>query len=181
MPLTITIPERDFYDSASGRFITIKKTTLKLEYSLLSISKWESKWHKPYLSNKEKTPEESLDFLRCMCLSNDVDPVIFIALDAATVKQITDYISDPMTATTFHERDKKPSREIITSEIVYFWMTEYGIPFDPCEKWHFNKLTTLIRVAALKNAPPKKMGKREMLNQRNALNAQRRAKYHTRG
>lgn len=181
MPLTITIPARDFYDPVSGRFVTTKKTTIKLEYSLLSISNWESKWHKPYLTKEPKTPEESVDFIRCMCLTKDVDPMIFTAIDEKGAKEIADYISNPMTATTFHDKDKKPSREIITSEIVYYWMTEYGIPFDPCEKWHFNKLTALIHVAALKNAPSKKMSKKDAANWRAGLNAQRRAKHHTKG
>lgn len=181
MPLPIKIPAREFFDSENGRFITVKETSLVLEHSLLSISKWESKWHKPYLTSNQKTPEESLDYIRCMCLNHDVDPNVFYGLDQKTIKEIADYIANPMTATTFNRKDKKQSREIITNELIYFWMTSFNIPFDPCQKWHLNRLLTLIEVASIKNQPPKKMGKREMLNQRNALNAQRRAKYNTKG
>lgn len=181
MPLTITIPGRELYSSTTGRFITTKDTTVTLEHSLLSISKWESKWHKPWLSKNQKTPEEAIDYYRCMCTTKGVDQKVFQALGVNEIKQINDYIENPMTATTINRQNQRPSREIVTSEVIYFWMTSFGIPFDPCEKWHFNRLMTLIEVASIKNQPPKKMGKREMLNQRNALNAQRRAKYNTRG
>lgn len=181
MPLTIKVPEQDFFDSRTGRFITVKETTLELEHSLLSISKWESKWHKPYLTKNEKTMDENYDYIRCMCLTKHVDPKVFRAIPAPVMKQIADYIADPMTGTTIKKQNQKQGREIITNELIYFWMTNYGIPFDPCEKWHLNRLMTLIEVAAIKSQPPKKMSKRDMLNQRNALNAQRRAKYNTRG
>lgn len=139
------------------------------------------KWHKAYLSLEQKTDEQNLDYIRCMCLTEPSDPMVFLSLTKENIKAISDYISDPMTATTFNRRDKKPSREIITNELIYFWMAEYNIPFDPCQKWHLNRLMTLIEVAAVKNQPPKKMGKRDILSQNAALNAQRRAKYNTRG
>ena len=181
MPLTINIPGKDLYDEKNSCFVTIRPTTIVLEHSLLSISKWESKWHKAYFSRETKTEEEAFDYIRCMCLAQNVDPNVFKAIDAESAKKISDYIADPMTATTIHNIDKKPSRDIITNELIYFWMTDFGIPFDPCEKWHINRLFTLIQVASAKNQPPKKMGRKDMLNQRNLLNAQRRAKYHTRG
>ena len=181
MPITITIPGKDLYDAATGRFITTKDTTLTMEHSLISLSKWESKWHKPYLTQTQKSEEEILDYLRCMCLDKNVDPNIFYGLDAKTYKRITEYIADPMTATTIKRRDQRPNREIITSELIYFWMSSLTIPFSPCEKWHLNRLLTLIEVASIKNQPPKKMGAKEWASQRAALNAQRRAKYHTRG
>lgn len=181
MSLPITIPARELYDSKTERFITVKETTILLEHSLISVSNWESKWHKPYLSPDNKTPEEYLDYIRCMCLTKNVDPNIFYALDEKNIKDIAEYIANPMTATTFHNQENKKSREIITSELIYFWMTNFNIPFDPCQKWHLNRLFVLIEIASIKNQPPKKMGKREMLNQRAALNAQRKAKYNTRG
>ena len=181
MPITVTIPERDFYDPRVGRFRVTRKTVVTLEHSLISISKWESKWHKPYLSKEPKTEEESIDYLRCMCITQNVDPNVFYAIDAKIAKEISDYIANPMTATTIRRHEQKPSREIVTSELIYYWMTQFGIPFDPCEKWHFNRLMMLIEVAGIKNSPPKKMGKKDMLSQRSALNAQRRARYNTRG
>ena len=181
MPISIIVPGRDFYDQKANRFISVKEQKLVLEHSLLSIAKWEMKWHKAYLSREEKTEEENFDYIRCMCLSEPNDPMVFMALTPQNVKDISDYIANPMTATTFNRRNNKPSREIITNELIYFWMAEYNIPFDPCQKWHFNRLMTLIEVAAVKNQPSKKMSKRDILNQNAALNAQRRAKYNTKG
>ena len=184
MPITITVPARELFDPATNRFITTKSQTLTFEHSLLSISKWEAKWHKAYMSKEPRTEEEIRDYIRCMCLTDRVDPNIFYALDQASVKKITDYILDSQTATTFKKKDEKPSREIITNELVYYWMVELGIPFDPCQKWHFNRLMTLIRVASIKKAPPKKSGKknqRDMINRMSAENARRRAMYNTNG
>lgn len=181
MPLTIVIPGKDFYDQKTNRFITIKTQKLSLEHSLLSISKWEARWHKPYLSRDEKSEEENLDYIRCMCLTEPSDPNVFLGLTRQNVKDIADYISNPMTATTFNNRDKKPSREIITSELIYFWMANFRIPFDPCQKWHLNRLMTLIEIASIKNQPAKKMSTRDILKQNSALNAARRAKYGSRG
>ena len=181
MPITVTIPDREFFDQANNRFLTIRGRSLTFEHSLLSITKWESKWHKPYLSKNPKTREEAIDYLRCMCLDKVNDPSIFMAVDAKSMKEISEYIENPMTATTFRDDNKKQSHEIITNEIVYYWMTELNIPFDPCQKWHFNRLMTLIRVASIKKQPSKKMGKKEWAAQRSAINAQRRAKYNSKG
>lgn len=181
MPLTIDIPGKELFDQKTNRFIVTKPTTITLEHSLLSISKWESKWHKPYFSRETKSEEEALDYIRCMCLTPNVDINVFRVIDSEGAKKITDYIQDPMTATTIHQRDKKSSREIITNELIYYWMADFGIPFDPCQKWHINRLFTLIQVASAKNQPSKKMSRRDMLNERNLLNAQRRAKYNSRG
>ena len=181
MPITIHVPGKELYDPIRNTFFTIKETNITLEHSLISLSNWEAKWHKPYLSETEKTSEEYLDYLRCMCVTKNVDPNVFYALDSKSIKDIADYIQNPMTATTFHNRDQKKSREIITSELIYFWMANFSIPFVPCEKWHLNRLLTLIEVASIKNQPPKKMNRRDMLSERAALNAQRRAKHRTRG
>ena len=180
MPITIHIPEKDLYDPVNKKFITVKATNLQLEHSLLSVSKWEEKWHKPYLTPEKKTYEEFVDYLRCMCINKNVDPNIFYALDTDTAKQIIDYIADPHTATTIKHRDKRPSKKVITNEVIYFWMANFGIPFE-CQKWHLNRLLTLIQICNIKNQPPKKMGRKEAAQERAALNASRRAKYHTRG
>lgn len=181
MPITITVPASDFFDPLRNRFINTKTTILTFEHSLISISKWESKWHVPFLSTTKKTEEQAIDYYRCMCLTKDVDPNVFYALTSDNAKKVADYISDPMTAKKFKTKERKPSNEIVTSDLIYFWMTNFGIPFNPCEKWHLNRLMTLIHLASIKNSPPKKMGKREAANQRSALNAQRKAKYHTHG
>lgn len=155
--LKLVVNGDELWDEKSQEFITVRGQTLILEYSLKSISKWEEKWKKPYLDkNTEKTPEEALDFIRCMTINNDVDPMVYRSLTPDHYRQIYEYIEDPHTATTFREDEDQPkNRQIITAEIIYYQMTALNIPFD-CEKWNFNKLMTLIRVCAIKNAPPKK-------------------------
>lgn len=180
--LHIKIPETEYYDESRGEFFTIKAQTLNMEHSLISISKWEAKWKKPYLSDEEKTPEEVLDYLRCMTIGPEPDPMVYQLITSEQAKEISDYISDPMTATTIHENAPQRGRkEIITSEIIYYWMVAQNIPTE-YEKWHLNRLITLIRVCSIKNDPnPKKMNKNAILRQNRALNAARRSKYHTRG
>ncbi len=181
MPIKVIIPKREYYDPEKNEFIDVPETILTLEHSLLSLTKWECKWHKPYLSRDEKTKEEVLDYIRCMSIGKDVDPEIFRFLSNNEITKIMDYIKDPMTATTITQKDKKVSREIITNELIYYWMTELNIPFDPCQKWHLNRLFTLIEVCAIKKQPPKKMSKKDIMRRNSALNAQRRARHGTRG
>lgn len=156
--LKLVVNGDELWDEKSQEFITVRGQTLMLEYSLKSISKWEEKWKKSYLDkNTEKTPEEALDFIRCMTINNDVDPMVYRSLTPAHYEQIYDYIADPHTATTFREDDDEPkSRKVITAEIIYYQMSALNIPFEWGEKQNFNKLMTLIRVCALKSAPPKK-------------------------
>ena len=179
--LTIDIPEVEQFDSRKNEFFTVKKQTLVLEHSLLSLSKWESKWHKPYLSKEDKSEEELLDYIRCMTITQNVDPRIYYALRPADFNKIFEYIADPMTATTIKKPNKKSSSEIVTSEIIYYWMVTLGIPFEPCQKWHLNKLLTLIEVCSIKNQPAKKMSPRDLAMRNTSLNAARRAKHGTRG
>ena len=179
--LQITVKGTELYDERQNRFIIVKGATLQLEHSLVSLSKWESKWKTYYLNNKDITPEMSLDYIRCMTTTQNVDPRVYGLLTEDNIKEIRDYIDDPMTATTFKNRSGPVSRQIVTAEIIYYWMVTLGIPFDPCQKWHLNRLLTLIRVCDEKQSPKKKMSKQEAMNQRRSLNAARRAKYHTSG
>lgn len=171
--LSIVVPEREYYDEDKNEFIHSKETTLQLEHSLVSLSKWESKWNKPFLSSKDKTDEEILDYIRCMTITQNVDPSVYLRLSKQNVEQIVNYINLPMTATTFSDRENGKKREIITAEIVYYWMISLNVPFE-CQKWHLNRLLTLIKVCSIKNTPPKKMSKNEILNRNRALNASRR-------
>lgn len=181
MPLTITVPGNELFDSKRGEFIEVKETKLTLEHSLISISKWESKWHKPYLSRDNKTQEEVIDYIRCMTLNPQVDQNVYRALTKQNIDDIVAYIGDTMTATTIKRENRKPSREIVTNELIYYWMTALNIPFDPCQKWHLSRLMTLIEVCSIKSQPPKKMSKAAAMKQQHSLNAARRAKYHTNG
>lgn len=172
--LTITVPETESFDPLTETFFTTKEQVLTLEHSLISISKWESKWGKSFLSRtEEKTSEESRDYVRCMTITQNVDPMVYYALTAENYQEIVDYMQAPMTATWFSDDNKRPSREIITAEIIYYYMVALQIPFE-CEKWHFNRLMTLIRVCSEKNKPPKKMSRRSIMTKNQALNAMRR-------
>ena len=180
MPLTITVPAATLYDPISNEFIDVNQTTISLEHSLYSISKWESKWHRSYWDPKGFTDVEFIDYIRCMTMDKNISSDVYKAITPDNLESIRAYMEDPMTGTTFREDKKRPSREIITSELIYFWMIQNGIPFE-CQKWHINRLLTLIRVCAIKNGPQKKMSRGDIARQNHALNAARRAKYNTRG
>lgn len=177
--LKITIPENEMWDEANNKFVSIKETTLSLEHSLVSISKWESKYKKSFISSKDKTPEELLDYIKFMTLTQNVPDTAYAFLTRDNIEEINNYIGDPMTATTISDNGKR-SREIITSELIYYWMFANQIPKE-CEKWHINRLMTLIGVFGAKNAPDKKMTKAQTAKRYAALNAQRRAKLHSKG
>ena len=178
--LKITIPEMEFYDEDNNEFIMFNEQVLQLEHSLVSISKWESKWHVPFLDGKDKTLEQIIDYVRCMTITQNVKPEVYNRLTEDNLKAINDYIENPMTATTFSDINQRPSREIITSEIIYYWMVSFNIPFE-CQKWHLNKLLTLIKVCNIKNSPPKKMSRQEILSRNRALNEARKKNLNTRG
>lgn len=173
--LQIEIPSREYYDEVRNEFITIKGQTLQLEHSLVSISKWESKWNKPFLSRDKKTVEEFLDYVRCMTLTQNVNPNVYKNIDQTIANKITEYIEAPMSATWFNEQKgaHRPSREVVTSELIYYWMVALQIPFE-CQKWHLNRLMNLVRICNIKNAPKKKMSKSEIMSRNAALNAARR-------
>ena len=179
--LQITIPARESYDEKNNEFVSIPEQTLKLEHSLVSLSKWESKWCKCFFSKEPKSTEETLDYIRCMTLTQNVKPEVYMCLTNENIKQINDYIEAPMTATCFFGDDKqKPNREKITSELIYYWMISLNIPME-CQKWHLNRLLTLVRVCNVKNAPPKKMSKGEIMSRNAALNAARRKQFNSKG
>lgn len=179
--LEITIPPNDLWDEKNEQFIHIKETNLRLEHSLVSLSKWESKWNKVFLSKKEKSTEETIDYVKCMTLTKNVDPNVYYGLTPENFKQINDYIAAPMTATYFSKEQKKGnSREQVTSELIYYWMIAYNIPFE-CQKWHLNRLITLVRVCEVKNEKPKKMSKGDIMRRNASINAARRKKYHSKG
>lgn len=179
--LQIHIPEREKFDEVNNEFITTKAQDLTLEHSLVSVSKWESKWCKPFLETKNKTPEELLDYIRCMTITQNVDPMIYFNIDSKTITEISEYINAPMTATWFAEEKKQNlNKEIVTSELIYYWMIALNIPVQ-FEKWHLNRLLTLIKVCNVKNAPPKKMTRREIFERNKALNEARKAKLHSNG
>ena len=176
----VEVPAIEFFDEQTGEFHYTKPIELRMEHSLVSMSKWEMRWRKPFLSTKEIGGEMLRDYFRCMTLNQHVDPIVYTALDTSTVNAITEYINDDFSATTIHDRDGRKSSKIITTEEIYWWMFSYGIPID-CQKWHFSRLLKLLRIASIYNQPQKKMSRRDILNQNRSLNAARRAKMGSRG
>ena len=181
--LEIIIEAKEFYNQQQNRFVTTQPCTLTLEHSLISLAKWESKWHIPYLSvPNEKTAEQELDYIRCMVIGSVPNEDILKALSFDNVLMIKEYIDNPMTATVFskNQNQKKMKREVITAEVIYSRMFENNIPIE-CQKWHLNRLLTLIRVCDLNSSPKQKMTKKETSAYYAAQNAARRAKYNSRG
>lgn len=181
LPIIVTlVPE--LWNEDTQEFVPAKTQTLQLEHSLVSIRKWESKWCRSFLSSKqEMSNEETIDYIRCMTLTQNVKPEVYDHISDDNISEVERYIRSGMTATTFNDRDgKKGQSEIITAEIIYYWMISLNIPFE-CQKWHLNQLLTLIRVCSIKNAPSKKMGKGDVMRQNAALNAARRKQLNTKG
>lgn len=184
LPLVVTI-EDEKWDSKKEEFIPPKTVVLQLEHSLVSISKWESKWCKPFLSSiKTATVEETLDYIKCMTLTQNVNPDVYNHVTDRELDQIIDYINLPMTATTIAEEEednkKKTSPRIVTNELVYFWMIAHQIPWE-CQKWHLNRLLMLIKVCEAERAPKKKRTQGELMRRNAEINARNRKKFNSKG
>lgn len=179
--LHVNIPATELWNEQKQEFISTKECNLYLEHSLVSLSKWESKWKKPFLTKEKKTFEETIDYIKCMTITRNVDPMVYYCLPQNVIEMVNNYITDPMTATTITENNSdKGNNEIITSELIYYWMIALNIPVD-FEKWHLNRLITLIKVCNIKNSPPKKMSQRQLMSRNAALNAARRKKLGSKG
>ena len=181
---SFVIPEFEGFNESTNQFFKVKETTLQLEHSLISLKTWEQKWHIPFLNNK-KTVEQTIDYIRCMTINKNVDPIIYYVIPQNVIDEIGKYIEDPMTATWFNESGligaSTKKGEIVTAEIIYYWMIELGVPVE-FEKWHLNTLLTLIRVISIKRNKDNDKVNRKMTNaERAALNAKRRAKYNSKG
>jgi hypothetical protein len=179
--LRITVPVAEQWDEAKQEFVYSKGGTLQLEHSLVSISKWESKWCKPFITKAEKNLDETIDYIRCMTLTQNVDPDIYQSITSGNIDQVNRYIEAPMTASSVTDDEPgKKSGEQVTSELIYYWMVAYAIPFE-CQKWHLNRLLMLIKICNAKNKKPKKRSRREIMSRNAALNAARRKKLNTKG
>ena len=178
--LDLIIPATEQFDERKMEFVQLREQHLKLEHSLISLSKWESKFKKPFLSS-EKTNYEIVEYIRFMTLTQNVDPSVYYTLSEQNIRDITAYINDPMTATTFKQLPKKPGpKEIITAELIYYWMIAFNVPVE-FEKWHLNRLLTLLEVCARKQEQPKKMSRKEIAAQHRSINAANRARFNTKG
>lgn len=171
--LTIDVPEQEYFNEATSEITIVKGQKLQLEHSLISLSKWESKWEIPFLDKKDKTQEQMMDYIRCMTITQNVDPLVYQSLSVENIEAINKYINGKMTATWFSEEQKAtPNRKVVTSEVIYYWMISLGIPVE-FQKWHLNRLLTLIKVCNLENQPKKKMSQRQLARRNAALNSQR--------
>lgn len=180
--LTIKVPiGPEKWDAENEEFIEPPYVVLEMEHSLVSISKWESKWHKAFLTDKKKTAEETLDYIKDMTL-NDVDPDVYNHLTPENVDEIEKYIKAPMTATVIGRETKQggSKKEVTTSELIYFWMIAQNIPFE-CQYWHLNRLLTLIKVCSMKTNPPSKRSQGELMRDYAAINKANRAKFNSKG
>lgn len=179
--LTITVPSQELWDEANEEFVNFEETTLELEHSLVAISKWESKYKKPFLETSDKTREETLGYVEAMCLTPNTAPEVFHRLSNANLEAVQAYISDTMTATWFNENNRTPkSREKITSELVYHWMTSLNIDWQ-AQDWHINRLLTLIRIFGVKNAKPEKMSRADQMARRREINERNKKRLGTDG
>ncbi len=180
--LTIEVTANEYFNEATQEFITTEGFVIELEHSLVSLSKWESKWEKPFLVTEEKSTEETISYIEMMVLTPGFSVDKLTTLSNANLETINAYINAKQTATWFaKDQGRKTTGETLTAELLYYMMIALNIPFDPCERWHLNRLITLIRVCNEKNQPAKRMSKREAGNRQKALNAQRRAQLNTRG
>lgn len=180
--LSVRVPiSPEGWDDEKEEFVEPTYLVLELEHSLVSISKWESKWRKAFLSGKEKTPEETIDYIKCMTL-NDVDSDVYHHLTQENIVEINKYIEAPMTATVLKQDQNTPgkSKDVTTSELVYYWMISNNIPFE-CQHWHINRLLTLIKVCAVKNGGPSKRGQNEIMRDYAAINKANRARFNSKG
>lgn len=168
------------WDEKKQEFVEPKVQVLQLEHSLVSLEKWEATWHKPFLSKEEKTIEETIDYIRCMTITQNVKPEVYDLLTDENISSIETYIEDPMTATKFIDNKQQPSRKVITSEVIYYWMIKFSIPFE-CRKWHLNRLLALIKVCCAESLPPKKMSKAEIIRRNREINESRKKKLNTAG
>lgn len=179
--LQLVIPPVEYFDSKNNEIFYTSEHHIQLEHSLVSVSKWESKWCKPFLTSKDKTNEETLDYIRCMTITQNVDPVVYTHIRKEQIDIVSDYIDNPMSATTFSKSsDKVTNKEVVTSELVYYWMTAFQINWE-AQKWHLNRLLTLINICSIKNQPKKKMNRKEALRTQRELNEARKAKFNTSG
>ncbi len=179
--LTITLLGRELFDEEVEEFITISDVVLDLEHSLVSLSKWESKFQKPFLGPDVKSPEEMIGYIEAMILTPDYPTDFWQRLTNEHLDQINAYIESNQSATTFGQMpDRKARGEVITSELIYYWLVAFNVPFE-CERWHLNRLFSLIRICNIKNSKPKKRSRNEISQRNRDLNAQRRAQYNTTG
>lgn len=178
--IRINVQSVELFNEKENSFTWSPEAELVLEHSLVSLSKWESKWCKPFLTKGKKTSEETIDYIRAMTLTQNVNPIVYSYLSQKNIDDISAYIESPMTATTFGKETGTPNKEIITAELIYYWMISFNINFE-CRKWHLNTLLTLIKVCNIKNQPTKKLSRKDLAARNRQLNDARKQQLNTTG
>lgn len=178
LKLIVGVPE--LYDDVRNEFIPFRAYEIQLEHSLLSLSKWESKWKKPFLSSQDKSMDEVLDYVKCMTMTQNIPNHVYNYITDSQYSDIIEYIHDEKTATKVVLPKTTGRKETVTSELIYYWMITYNIPWE-CQKWHLSRLTALINICNVKNSPPKKMSKQEIARRNADLNAMRKQSLGTKG
>jgi len=179
--LQVIVEGDEFFNEETSEFTSVGDVVLELEHSLVSLSKWESEFQVPFLSRSEKTSQEIFGYIKAMILTEDFDPDIILRFTQDNLNKINAYIESKQSATTFGLMPETGGRgETITSELIYYWLVAFNIPFE-CQYWHLNRLFALIRICNIKNSPEKKMSKSEIAMRNRALNEQRKAQLGTHG
>lgn len=179
--LTITILGDEHYNEVTNEFSHHGNVVLEFEHSLVSVSKWESKFIKPFLTDDPKTAEEMLYYIECMILTKDYPSNILDALTQTNVREINEYIASPQSGTVFKEtKQYRKNPEQISAELIYYWLVAYKIPFE-CETWHLNRLFALIRICSIKNDTGNKKSPREQAQSNAQLNEERKRQFNTNG
>ena len=177
--LQLEIGALDLFEEETSTFYVLDPTTIQMEHSLLSISRWEAEWKKPFFAREAHTEEQWISYFKYMTITRNVDPLVYTYLSEANRKAITDYISDPMTATSVNNGTSS-SNSIVTSEVIYGWLVSLQIPFE-VEKWHINRLTMLVQVVNASMSKGKKLPMSEVYSQQREINAMRRAAHNSKG
>lgn len=177
--LEIVVKGGEMFNERTFEFYQTKDFTIKLEHSLVSIAKWEAKYHKPFFSKEKMEPSEYMDYIKCMTITQNVPEEVYQRLSNKNIKDILNYQQDSMTAMKQTSKSKG-GYAVITAETIYYWMISLNIPHE-YEKWHINRLLALVEYVSLKNAPPEKMSQREMMEMYRTENEKRRAKYKSKG
>lgn len=172
MPLTIHIPETELWDETREVFVHVKEQTLTLEYSLVNVSKWESRWQKIFLSPEEKTEEQKRDFVYCMICNENTDPNVIYAFTEEDFKKVDRYISTSQSAAIIpEEKTNEPkSNELLSTDLIYYYLAQMQVPYIPTQDWHLSRVMSLIRIGSFKNKPEKKLNKQEAVAQVESIN-----------
>jgi len=179
--LVLHLPETELFDESDGTFYKTEPITLRLEHSLISVSKWESKWKTPFLDKKDKSREEIDGYIEAMILNENFPPGVISRFGSEHYRAINEYIESTESATTFGKMPERKGRgETITAELIYYWMVAFQIPFV-CETWHLNRLFALVKICNIKNSKPDKKSRAEMARDYREMNAKRKAELGTTG